>query len=414
MIERLYFGFDGLDVSFQGRIKPDLLEKLTAAKEQASAEMRPSLIHHGGVALHVAESGARGGYAFRCDTGEEGATWFFKKSQKVEEWNIRVSLKSLNLALNGLGKVRGWLYETLEKLGADVLKESIGRVDYCVDFITDDFVLDPTTFVMHSHCNRRDVSEVEGGELVRIAGKSGLYTSVTVGEMPGRQVIIYDKTREIIAHQKKYWWEIWNAHRVAAGKEPLDQGDKSIKVWRIEARAGKTHLKERCGISTWQDLDAKFGNVLAETLSKIRMTIPGDDSNRSRWETHPIWQEAQRTVATDLFEMMELEPSGVREVRRAQLADTFRALITGMAASYAMATGTDPKDVAEAICEQVKGYVRGNRDDFQKKIKRAKAKYHFYLECEDNGSIDQGFRGLDQGGYVQLQGSGHNPYLAAS
>ena len=35
--------------------------------------------------------------------------------------------------------------------------------------------------------------------------RGGRVESVMIGKMPGRQLVIYDKTREIVAHQKPYW-----------------------------------------------------------------------------------------------------------------------------------------------------------------------------------------------------------------
>lgn len=384
MIEPIYRGFDGLDVTFQGRIPGDLCEVLEGAKVEAMEARRPTLVEWRGQSFHVAESGARGGYAYRCDTGPEGATWFFSKNQKADQWNIRVSCKSAWLATKGFGRVRAEIYAFLEAIGADVMGEAIARVDYAVDVAASDlggFVLDPTAFVMHSHTSRADHAED-----IDIHGVSGRYTSVTVGKMPGRQVIIYDKTREAAARQKKEWPEIWNASLAKQGRAPLDEGDR---VFRVELRAGKTYLKERWGITTWADLDNKLGDLFAATLADIRYCRSNGDSNRARWPLHPIWEAVGKAVAGDLFEMCSgATPGVVKEVRRSQLAQTMSAMILGLLASWSLATGADAKAVPPAVQEMAKHYLEDQPKEFRAKIDRAAKKYVFILEEEGNGSVD--------------------------
>lgn len=385
MITPVHCGFDGLDVTFQGRIPASLCEVLEGAKVEAMEARRPSLVSWRGQSFHVAESGAKGGYAYRCDTGPEGATWFFSKNQKVDQWNIRVSAKSAWLATKGFGRVRVEMYEFLEAIGADVMGESISRVDYAVDLVERDldaFVIEPTCFVMHSHTSRSDHAED-----VEIHGVSGRYTSVTVGKMPGRQIIVYDKTKEAKARQKAEWPLAWNATLAKQGRAPLDEGER---VYRVEVRAGKAHLKERWGITTWADLDAKLGDLFAAAMADIRYCVPSSDSNRARWPVHPIWQAAAEAMAGDLFEMTSgARPGVVKEVRRAALAQTMSAMILGLLASWSLATGADAREVPPAVQGMAESYLEQQPKDFRAKIDRAAKKYVFILEEEGNARIDR-------------------------
>jgi len=171
-MEMIYRGFDGLDVSFMGQIGQELCTALDAAKEEAQRSHGQSALVWNGVHMLVSESGARGGYAFIVSTGEFGATWFFKKPNTRDLWGVRVSCNSFNLAINGLGKVRTDLYRSLGLLdiAVPVGGESIGRIDYAIDFLAPDFTLDPDRFVMHSNANRAD--HVENSPLM-INGRSG-------------------------------------------------------------------------------------------------------------------------------------------------------------------------------------------------------------------------------------------------
>lgn len=384
MIEPIYRGFDGLDVTFQGRIPAALCDVLECAKVEAMEARRPSLVEWRGQSFHVAESGAKGGYAYRCDTGPEGATWFFSRNQKSDQWNIRVSAKSAWLATKGFGRVRVEMYEFLEAIGADVMGAAIARVDYAVDVAVSDlggFALDPTAFVMHSHTSRADHAED-----IDIHGISGRYTSVTVGKMPGRQVIVYDKTREVAARQKDEWPKIWNASLVKQGRAPLAEGER---VYRVELRAGKAYLKERWGITSWADLDAKLGDLFAAALSDIRYCEPNGDSNRARWPLHPLWEAVSEAVAGDLFEMCSgATPGVVKEVRRSQLAQTMSAMILGLLASWSLATGAEARAVPSAVQEMVENYLKDQPKEFRAKIDRAAKKYVFILEEEDDESVD--------------------------
>lgn len=382
-LKPFYWNFDGLEVAFQGRIPQVLVEILEHAKKQAQDAKGAALVEWRGEAMHVAESGAKGGYAFRCDTGPIGATWFFSTNQNAANWNIRVSVKSNALASLNLGGVRQELYRFLEAIGADANTESLSRVDYCMDFLADDitraaglpFVLDPTAFVMHSRTSRADQDDDAG---IRMQGVSGFYTSVTCGKMPGRQVILYDKSREIRAKDKREWWAHWNAARAAHNQTALTQ---DAKIWRLELRAGKKHLKERWGITRWADLDNKLGDLLQHCLNDIRYTVrKSTDRERNRWPNHPLWDSAVSTVAKDLHEMRTgAEPGVVKDIKQAQLVDVMEAQIRGLVATWTVATGSaiDPGTISSRLERMIRNYIEQDTDHFEKSMKRSAEKYRF-------------------------------------
>ena len=381
-----YWNFDGLEVTFQGRIPQELLDQMESAKSEAQNSRAAVLIEWRAEAMYVAEAGAKGGYAYRCDTGDIGATWFFSRNQSAKNWNIRVSLKSNALASMGLGGVRAELYRFLAAIGAEVHSASISRVDYCIDFLADDievaigtpFTLDPNGFVMHSHTNRSDHNDSAG---MQMHGVSGRYTSVTCGKMPGRQIIFYEKSREVRVRKKSEWWEHWKTARERKGLPPLT-GEEQI--WRVELRAGKTHLKERWGISSWEEMDDKLGDLFIRALKDIRYTNPSPtDSERSRWENHPLWSAVLRTVSEDLREMTcGAEPGRIRNVRRDQLAQTTCAMIKGLSATFSVATGTSPTPdtLADQVGQMVRTHLTTDAAKFEASRKRAAQRYRFLDE----------------------------------
>lgn len=377
----LYKGFDGLDVAFRALTPLHLAEVLEQAKNEAAALNASVLIEYENVQMHVSAGGGPGGYAYRCDTGPFGITWFFKKPNGRDPWGIRASSKSLPLAMFGLGGVRAQMIGFLDALGIRIPDggESIGRVDYAIDLLLPDFVIEPDNFVMHSHTNRSDHKEIL---TQRTNGVSGRITSVTVGKMPQRQVIIYDKRLEVIRKQKVYWWEIWNAGRKVQGKSKLDPKDRDAsRIIRVEVRAGKADLKRRWNVAMWSELDDLIGDVFLKTLQSIRYSVPTPDTNRSRWPDHLLWKTIRTELSGDLFEMISgVEPELIRSVLREQLQTTLHAQMIGLAATYGIVCGVSSGDaemLPSLITKELEAYLSDEHDRFVQKMVRAEERYVF-------------------------------------
>lgn len=307
----LYRGFDGLDVSFQAQITDEFAAQLQAAKEHALVTSNDTCMPYNGLFLMVSGTGAKGGYSYRVSTGKTGATWFFKKPNARNPWGVRVSCSSFMLAQHGLGQSRSKIYGTMDQLGVRYSEnaEGITRVDYAVDILAPAFTLKPECFVMHSNSNRSDYFEESS---LRSHGKSGRVSSVTVGKMPGRQVIVYDKRAEVMARHKWAWFEIWNATLKKRGLSELDFSDPTAsRVWRTEIRAGKDHLRERWNIRSWADLDQRLGDMMIEATAAIRLAEPTEDTNRSRWSNSRFWHAVRSELSDDLFEMRNFAPPEV-------------------------------------------------------------------------------------------------------
>lgn len=301
-------GFDGLDVSFCATLPFELVDKLEAAKAHAVATGTPAILTIADLILFVAETGARGGYRYQCDTGPLGAVWFFKVPKAGDPWGVRVSCRALPLALRGLEQVRADLYATMDTLGIRYAPsgESIARVDYAIDILAPDFSPDPHCFVMHSRTGQATHEELDSRTS---NGRSGRITSITIGKTPNRQVILYDKRQEVMDKNKAHWPQIWNANRAKAGKSPLDMADaSSSRVWRIEFRAMKKCLKNR-GITLWPHLQNRLAECMTDMSERVRYTAPTLDTNRARWPDAPIWSAIRSELVGGLSEIV----SGVPE-----------------------------------------------------------------------------------------------------
>jgi hypothetical protein len=382
-MDAIYCGFDGLDVSFEAQIDPGFCRALEAAREEAQRTHSQSFLEWKGVPMLVSETGARGGYAFLVSTGTFGGTWFFKRPTSKDPWGVRVSCGSFQLAIEGLGRTRADLYHLLDQLEirSRAGGESIGRTDYAVDFLAPEFELVPEQFVMHSNANRADHLEPLA---TTINGRSGRVTSVTVGKMPGRQVIIYDKRAEVIAKQKPGWWLIWAEAMRGRGLPPLNgQGTAEATIWRVELRAGKHHLKERWNIRTWADLEARFGDMIAGTTRAIRYTQPTLDTNRSRWPDSPLWEGLRRELSSDLFELRSfIEPDLVKHVQREAHSQLLAAQMIGLLTTRAGICGVAAHQLSEyAISSGIEmaNEIQRKKVFFESKLARVSDRYSVRL-----------------------------------
>ena len=295
-MKKLYANYDGLDVAFQCRLPLKIREQLAEAKAEALEDKKALAIAlpGSGKSIEVQPHGGPGGYLFAFSTGKDGEMWFVKNSDKKKDWNVYVSVSSLNLALNGFEHVKNKLKNMLELMGAEgegryepvtntfteEPLESISRFDFCIDYLSNTFEPDANQFITHSRTTKKSiaVTQVDRGKEVE---------SITVGKMPNRQVTIYNKTAEIKVHNKLYWYNLWGIQ----DPEQLDG-----KVWRIEVRAGKEELK-KWNVKRFDQLEQLAGNIVESTLKGLKYTEEDPyDSNRSRWPLHPMWASACQAV----------------------------------------------------------------------------------------------------------------------
>ena len=342
-MDLIYQNFDGLDISFQGIVHSSVLSKLADAKKKAQEQRKEALAEIGSppIKVLVAESGAMGGYLYRFDTGIDGEVWFISQSQSLSGWNIRVSVKSLSLALYGYHGVKERILAKLMQLKAygtnmkkGQLLERVSRVDYCFDFSTlTDFSPDPCLFISHQHCKKACYGEQENVNLFHSATGSNINT-VRVGSMPGRQVAFYNKTLEIKSRAKQYWWEVWGINK---------EGFNGT-IWRIEPRAGKIEL-DKWGIKRFADFEEKIGDVILNILEKIRYAEISNDQNRSRWPNAPFWDTAiQHTRHALKPHISNANRENIIRDYRENIKARLKTHILGTSVSYAVA---DNKDISE-------------------------------------------------------------------
>lgn len=376
-MELLHSGFDNLDIAFSASLDEAVLVQFHAAQESARLQNRSIFVSINGIGFNVASSGKRGGYAYRADTGPFGEIWSFKVPNKRDAWGIHVSVSALQVALRGLAKTRSKIEERLALLGVTVRPgmESISRIDFAMDFLIPDFEPDPNHFVMHPRFVRK-----EHGSLTpyTAAGPTGRIQTVMIGKNPGRQVVVYDKRAEVLSKGKRQWLEVWNINRAKQGLPPLDIKDAAIsRVWRVELRAYKKHLKEHWKVSTWWQLQSKLPDILCGLLDDIRYTEPSADQQRTRWPNHPLWNRAHEVLEHNLLSMQSFASEHrIMEIQRTELIQMITAQIAGCTITLsALRREPDLEAFLAKFSKELAALYRSHPERTQHKLSKARETY---------------------------------------
>ncbi len=377
MFKLLYQGIDTLDIAFQGALSPAVLDYLKTARDEAEKDDEKQLITvgPGQVEAHIFPHGMKGGYRYVLDTGPEGAQWRFKIDLRQSEWNGFVSISSGMLVTRTLADIQQEIWDTLKRFGFRVTGHSVNRIDYAMDFATDHFEPTVEQFVAHSNCKAtpyygpKQLDDAQPSSVCR--GRH--IESVTIGKMPGRQIIVYDKRRDSIVKRKDWWFEVWG----------ISKGDKSREVWRVEIRAGKKELKDKWNLRTVEELQDSLLDVLLSSLQEVRYTRANQtDTNVSRHALHPLWQAAIEAASSAVsLGRTGLLPGGVMKVERQKAIETSRSLMLGNAIGLASACGWSVDEAIKLlsikVASEVSSYQRVSPDQFRKAMLRANERHRF-------------------------------------
>lgn len=386
-MEPIYSNFDGLDVSFQCALPEHILNTLAEAKKQAQDIKNDAVAKVGknDTVVLVGETGCRGGFTYRFDTGFHGETWFIVHTLKQDGWNVKVSVKSLTLALYGYEavkeKILNFLVNDLEAMGASRVNKETGKVtnfplerisrfDFCIDFKTDKFIPDIAAFVGKGRFKKRLLNSDENDNFISeivFSGRAAKY--FRIGSMPNRQVVLYDKISDITEKRKEYWWNIWGI------KKPDFEG----QIWRVEARAGKKELN-KWNLRRFSDFEKMAGDVISSILKDIKYTIPSNtDKNITRWPLANFWKSAINIAEEKLQNhISHAERKMIIEGYRAQISEQFEKSILGQTVSYAALHGMDVSEipaVLDIIGDNMIDRIRKNPQKFQEKHQNATDKY---------------------------------------
>lgn len=382
-MKKIYQNFDGLDVTFQCAITRHILRKLEAAQSKAIEQKRGVIITLGKseIPVEVAHNGMKGGYAYRFDTGLDGAVWAIANNENPQMYNVKVSVKSLCLALHGYHETKNRILDFLiHELNAippenhDAPLERISRIDYCFDFIADDnFIPNAKCFLTHNKCKKKyqgDIANVSPLEFICLEQGREIQT-IMIGKMPNRQIVFYNKTKEIQASKKLYWWDIWG----------IKPENKTPNIWRVEARAGKKELN-KYQLRRFENFEKKAGDVIYNILYDYRYVVPNEnDTNRNRWPIADFWQKCMSGTKECLADYMcGAERRDIIEGHQKMILDRYRTYLKGILTSFTAAQGLDISElptVLEGFNKDMLESVRNNPEKFRKNHEKAEKKFEF-------------------------------------
>jgi len=267
----LIYGFDTVEIAYyliSARDGSLDFDRLVAHRDslKSSGLRHLSEVTLGTESFGLASHGTSSGYpvllaneSFTVQCGENNVPSFF------------VTYSSLALWHEGLEKLHLRFLAWADSVGLVPSKsETISRVDYAVDFHlpvmdfgADDFVSQAIKDVQHR--------------------KNGQVQTFRFGQ-DSIMLRVYNKSDEVKEQSGKYW-----LHSLWGYEED---------VWRIEYQIRKDTLRE-FGISSLANLLSQYGVILSHLAHEhTRLTIPSEDSNRARWQTHPLWKSLQDHYST--------------------------------------------------------------------------------------------------------------------
>lgn len=259
----LLSGLDTIDCAYYLRPGSGCKLDFAALREQRenirqSKHPEAGVLNLGGTDFMLSPNGTRSGYPFlisnqQCSIqfGEFNTPSFF------------VSYRSLALWTRGAKYMHQQFTDWAASLGLVAYRpEGLSRCDFAFDFLLPTIDFDENSFIT--------VTEKDSQHR-----KNGAVQTFTFGR-DDVVLRVYNKSAEIEEASAKYWLYLYW------------QGEQQ-NVWRVEWQVRKDVLK-RFGLRTFEDLFDGYGDLLRYLVSEhTSLRIKSDDSNRSRWPVHPLW-----------------------------------------------------------------------------------------------------------------------------
>jgi hypothetical protein len=158
-----------------------------------------------------------------------------------------------------------------------------------------------------------------------------------------------------------------------------------VTVWRIELRVAKRHLKDKWFVNSWASLYQMLPRIFQSLLADIRYCEVSEDTNRSRWPTHPVWQKMSEVVDGQLFEYVpNLAPEEYEEITIKQKSQELERQILGLLISTAGIQNLRAEQLRSHVVEiahRLTGYASSKdaRIPLEDKLEQAKSRYLFLV-----------------------------------
>lgn len=371
----IHSGFDSIYFSIQGALSPVARKRYERLKDQAIQQKSDHSFHVDGSTnrYRIQGNGKTGGYTHLINTGHVGSVIAFKKSLSRTEHNGFAEISSACLLAHGWENAIAQTLGHVKTLGFHVVEISLNRADYCMDFLDAPIDIDPRDFIAHSRVKK--TAYHESGRVLdhmqkRSVAQSDHVKSLTLGKMPGRQIIVYDKRAEVIEKRKLYWFDAWG----------VDRADNTRTVHRVEVRAARDHLR-KYNIRTLDDFKRHIGLVLTDAVRAIRwVRRPATDANVTRSPLHPVWEAVQTHMDNALAPYTApLTAEVITECMRESKCHEYKQQFTGILGGYLGCTGVvyeEMPNVMQALIGEVSDSLKSEaQPPMMKSYHRAREKW---------------------------------------
>ena len=310
----LLSGHDTIECAYYLAPADDCLldyERLAVMKEEMrlSKSRKPTPIKLGSEEFLLAGHGTKSGYPFLMENEA-----FSIQCGEFNKPSFYVAFRSLALWHSSAQGLHERFLAWAQSVGLRAYQpERLSRVDFTfdyhlplIDFDEDNFVSSFAKDNQHRKNGKVQTFRLGGGDLA---------------------LRVYNKSDEIQESSAKTWfYDLWG----------MEQG-----VWRIEWQARKDWLRV-VGIKTFEDLQERQGDLLRVLVNDhTTLRIKTEDSNRSRWPVHPLWQDLQERVAQmeGLGVVRELDMAGLLDERQMRIAIILYGYMKRVAAIHCLQGG---------------------------------------------------------------------------
>lgn len=276
-------------------------------------------IQLGSESFLLSPHGTKSGYPFLIENEA-----FIIQFGEFNRPNFFVKFRSVALWHHGAANLHQRFLDWADSVGMMPSQpERLSRIDYAfdynlpeVDFDEDHFVSVTTSDNQHRKNRKVQTFTFGAGEVV---------------------LRVYDKSAEITESSNKTWfYPLWGQDNY---------------VWRIEWQLRKEQLR-KIGITTFDSLLERQADLLRPLVTvHTTLRIPNEDSNRSRWPLHPLWQDllTQINQLQGLGLVRELDEKALLEERLYRIAISVYGYAKRVAAIDALYTNADKSYMDEAL-----------------------------------------------------------------
>jgi len=307
----LLSGHDTIECAYYLAPSPGCLlnyERLAVEKEmmRQSKSHKPTPIKLGSEEFMLAGHGTKSGYTFLIENDA-----FSVQFGEFSNPSFFVTFRSIALWHSGAQGLHERFMAWAASVGLHSYQhERLSRVDFTFDYHLPVIDFDEDSFVSSFAKDNQH-------------RKNGKVQTFRLGE--GDLVLrVYNKCDEIRESSAKTWfYDLW-------GMED--------DVWRIEWQVRKKWIRI-FGIMTFNDLKERQGDLLRVLVNDhTTLRIKTEDSNRSRWPLHSLWQDLQERVAhmDGLGIVRELDMPGLLDERMMRISISMYGYMKRIAAIYSL------------------------------------------------------------------------------